>query len=433
MRDILSSVSAVLVGAGLLLAGNGLLGTLIGVRLSMGGSSPLAIGLVMAAYFAGLLVGALTAHRVMHRAGHIRAFATFASSLSAATLAHAFLTHEIFWGALRFIEGLCLASLFMCMESWLNDRAPNNKRGQVLSVYMTVVYCALGLGQFLILVAAPDGFGLFALASILLSLALVPVALTRYPAPPPPEPTAFKLGTLIQISPLGVAGSFAAGIILGAVYGLVPSFTHEIGMDLRGTANFMAAILLGGLLLQWPIGRLSDRFDRRLVLLAVALAIAGTGAAMHSMMGREETEILLLGVAFGGAIYLIYPLSISHANDFVAPGDLVAAAGGLLIAYSVGAIMGPILGALAMIEAGPGGLFILIALVGGMYGLFACLRILRARPRNHETAAPFQAVPRTSPVAARLDPRTEPEEAADFAAPAPTDQPLRARRRAALV
>ncbi|MEL0110426.1 MAG: MFS transporter [Rickettsiales bacterium] len=424
MQQVLLSVSAVLAGAFLLLCGNGLLGTLLGVRLSMAAIEPIAIGTVMAAYFAGLLLGARYAEVVIRRFGHIRTFSALASIFSAATLVHAFFVEPITWGGLRFIEGFSAAGLFMCMESWLNDRAPNAVRGQVMSCYMIVVYAGLGLGQFLLLASEPAGFALFALTSVLVSLALVPVALTLAPAPELPEASAFGFRKLMEISPLGVVGAFGSGLVLGAVYSLAPSYTHAAGMDTEGTAWFMASVLLGGLLLQWPIGRLSDRFDRRKVIALVALATAAGSGAMF-FVGLANVPLLMAVAAFfGGAIYLIYPLSVTHANDFLPPGDLVAASGGLLTAYGIGAVVGPLLASGMMSWIGPQGLFAFCGITGVAVAAFALFRIQRGRvsPEAYETH--FELVPRTSIVAAELDPRSEvPEPELDLSGGPPAAPP----------
>lgn len=410
MRQVLVTVSAVLASGLMLSCGNGLLGTLLGVRLAMVGTEAVVIGGIMSAYFGGLLIGSLYADRLIRRVGHIRSFAALASLLSAATLAHPFLPQAPVWGLLRLVEGFAVAGLFMCMESWLNDRAPNAFRGQVMSCYMIVVYAGLGVGQFLLLVESTEGFALFALSSVLLSVALVPLALTRYPAPELPSSNPFGFRRLMEISPLGVVGSFTSGIVLGAVYGLAPAYTQAIGMDTRGTAFFMAAVLFGGLLLQWPIGRLSDRFDRRWVIAAVALAGTVTSGGMILTAGGGEIVLLVTAVLFGGAIYLLYPLSVTHANDFIPAGDLVPASGGLLLAYSVGATIGPLVAAGTMSLTGTWGLFAITGVAGLAMAAFSVARVILARPIPTDTETRFAVVPRTTPMAAELDPRGESEQ-----------------------
>lgn len=419
MRQVLISVSAVLVSGLMLSCGNGLLGTLLGVRLALGETEAVIIGGIMSAYFGGLLLGSLYADRMIRRVGHIRSFSALASILSAAALAHAFLPSLTVWGLLRLAEGFAVAGLFMCMESWLNDRAPNAYRGQVMSCYMIVIYAGLGAGQFLLLVESPEGFALFALSSVLLSVALVPLALTRYAAPELLSPQPFGFRRLMEISPLGVVGSFTSGVVLGAVYGLGPAYTLAIGMDTHGTAFFMAAVLFGGLLLQWPIGRVSDRFDRRRVIAAVAVASAATSLGMILTAGWGSIVLFVTAVVFGGAIYLLYPLSVTHANDFIPAEDLVPASGGLLLAYSTGATIGPAIAAAAMSLMGNWGLFAITGLAGLAMTGFALSRMIHARPIPAETETRFAVVPRTTPVSAELDPRGEaPQGGLDLRGPA---------------
>ena len=409
MRQVLITVSAVLLGGLTLSCGNGLLGTLLGVRLALVETEAVVIGGIMSAYFGGLLIGSLYADRMIRRVGHIRSFAALAAILSAATLIHGFLPQPWVWAVLRLIEGFAIAGLFMCMESWLNDRAPNAFRGQVMSCYMIVIYAGLGIGQFLLLVDRPEGFALFALAAMLLSLALVPLALTRYPAPELKVSHPFGFRRLVEISPLGVAGSFISGVVLGAVYGMAPAYTQAIGMDTKGTAYFMVAVLFGGLVLQWPIGRLSDRFDRRRVIAAVALAIGATSGGMILITGTGQQAAVLFATAavFGGAIYLLYPLSVTHANDFIPAEDLVPASGGLLLAYSIGATIGPVFAAATMSLAGTWGLFAITGVAGLAMTGFSVHRVIAARPIPPETETRFEVLPRTTPVVSSLDPRAE--------------------------
>ncbi len=275
---------------------------------------------------------------------------------------------------------------------------------------MISVYLGLGIGQFLLTLADPEGFELFVAASILFSVALVPVALSLAPAPELPESQAFGFRKLIRISPLGVVGAFGAGLVLGSVYGLAPSYTHAAGFDTTGTAFFMAAILIGGLVLQWPIGRLSDRFDRRKMIAVMALATVAVSIGMMSLEVGDRTSLLIAAVLFGGAVYLLYPLSVTHANDFIPPEELVSASGGLLMAYSVGAVIGPLLASGAMSLMGPNGLFVTSAAAGTLMTVFAVARVVRDRPIPEAFETNFELVPRTSPVAAELDPRGEFEE-----------------------
>lgn len=411
MFAILSSVGALLSGMGLLMLAVGLLGTLLGVRMAEAGFSATITGLVMAAYFAGLVLGSLRGHKVILAVGHIRAFAAFASALSAATLAHVFDVDAWTWGALRLIEGFCMAGLYMCVESWLNERATNTTRGQILSFYMITTSVGMGLGQLLLNLPDPTGIGLFVVASILASLALVPVALTRMPGPVLPDVHAFGFRHLLRASPLGVLICCVSGTATGAFYGLGPLFAQRAGYGASDTALFMAATILGGMALMWPIGRLSDRFDRRHVILSLGIALTALALPVPMVMDFGLWPVLGLSAAAGGCMFTLYPMGVASANDHLEPHELVQAAAGLLLSYGVGAATGPLLAAPLMeTAAGPGGLFMFLAL-GGLIVVVVTIWRMTMRPAVPlDEQAPFQAVARTTPVATELDPRGEGEQ-----------------------
>ncbi len=402
-------MSALLAGVALVLAGTGALGTMLGLQMAVHGYSAWLAGLVMSAYFLGIVLGTFAGQRTIARVGHIRAFAALAATLAAATLAHPFLMGAAPWAALRLLEGYCLAGLFMCTESWLNERSDNAVRGTVFAVYQIVVYLAQGAGQVVLnLPDASGGYLAYAIASILISLAVVPVALMRVAAPDPPALVRFGFRRLYAISPLGIAGAFSSGLLLGAIYGLGPYFARQVGLDLGGTTAFMGMVIVGGLALQWPIGRLSDRFDRRAVLCWLCFAIAVVGLAAAVLGGLGRPWLMALAPLLGGVTFTLYPLSVSHANDFIAPSDLVPMSGGLLVAYGVGAMAGPTGAAAVMAGFGPEGLFLFCSAVGVLTAAFGRWRMtVRAAVPNEEQGA-FQPVPSTTPVAAGLDPRVPP-------------------------
>ncbi|HEY0836346.1 MAG TPA: MFS transporter [Azospirillum sp.] len=405
MHQVAGPILALLGGVAFLMLGNGALGSLIGLRLAAE-AGPVVVGLVTTAYFGGVTAGSLYAYGVVARVGHIRAFSAFASVLSAASLAHALAADPLLWAALRLMEGFCMAGLFICVESWLNDKATNETRGQVLSLYMVTLYGAMAAGQQL-LNLDDAGAAVFMAVSILLSLALVPVALTRTTPPVLPDVSSFGLRRLYRASPLGVAGVFVSGAVSGAVYGLGPVFATASGFEVSGTALFMTVLILGGVALQWPFGRLSDRFDRRAVLVGLSAALVAASLAMVEATGLHP--LLMLGTAalFGGISFTLYPVSLAHTNDHVERADLVSASGGLILANSMGAILGPLLASAAMAGMGPRGLFAFTgaaALAATLYGLWRT----RVRPPvPAEAQGRFRPMPQTTPVAAPLDPRPD--------------------------
>lgn len=413
MRDILSSVAALLLSIGLLLLGTGLLGTLLGVRMAMENFPLTVSGLVMSAYFAGLAAGSLWCRGIIRRVGHIRAFSVFASLMSTAALAHAYVISALTWGVLRALTGFCMAGLYMVTESWLNARANNRTRGQILSLYMVTTFLALGAGQFLLALGNPRAFVLFGLSSILFSLGLVPVALTRAMAPVLERASQLGFRQLYALSPLGVIGALGAGLLSSGILGMGPIFGRDVGMSLTQVSQFMGVSILGGLVLQWPIGRLSDRFDRRTVIVGVCIVIAALAAIIAEATHGSELRLLVLGGLFGGFAFTVYALSVAHANDFAEPDDLVEVSGGLILAYGIGAAIGPVAAAGFMGSLGPSGLFVYLAIVAALLAAFAMYRMARREAIPVAEQGPYVPLLRTTAEASQLDPRGEPSNDAD--------------------
>lgn len=398
-------VRSLLLAIFMLMAGSGFLATLISLRLERTGTTALLIGLVGTCYFAGLTIGSLRVSNLIRRVGHIRAFAAFVSLFSASALTYAVHQDVLLWAGLRFIDGFSMAGVFVCLESWLNERAESKTRGTVLAAYMIALYAGQAIGQFLLNLSETKPSMPFMAASILLSLSVIPVAVTRIAGPALGDLPPLTLRRLYQISPLGIVGATVTGLMIGAFYALGAVHVRRLGLDLAATASFMSIVILGGVALQWPIGQLSDRFDRRLVIvgtfaaaLLVSLGLALQGAASPWL------ALSLLGGLFGGLTFALYPLCVAHANDHLSGEQRIAASGGLVLAYSVGAAAGPTAGAAAMTALGPGGLYLFIALCAGSALLFALWRLRARPPVPEEQQQPYQTLPRTTPMSAALDP-----------------------------
>jgi len=407
MATRLTSIAALLMGTLVFLLGNGLLGTLVAVRMELAGHDTLVTGAVMAAYFIGLIAGCLRAGAIVAAVGHIRAFAVFAGCSAALAASFTLVSDPIAWGLLRLLGGFAIAGLFMVIESWLNDATENEWRGRILSVYMVVVYVSLGIGQLLLGLYPVDGAQLFTIVSMLFALSLIPVSMTRQAAPTIPETEIMGLRGLFRISPLGAVGCASSGLLLGAFYGLAPIFAQRVGLDVGGVSLLMAAAIVGGLLVQFPVGWLGDRFDRRLVL-TIALWTVCASAVAVALVSLTKNPWLIGVCAVGVAsAFGIYPLAVGQANDRLQGGNRVAIAGGLLLTYSAGAVFGPLLAAPIMNVAGPYGLFIYLGAVAALTGAFAIyrMRVRPAVPAADQGAAQF--LPRTSPVAPVLDPAAE--------------------------
>lgn len=404
MLQGLRSVAVLLVAIFILMAGGGSLSTLISVQLQGAGVAAPLIGAVATAYFGGLTLGSLFVYRLIARVGHIRAFTAFVSFFSASALTYSLHVGWVSWAAVRLLEGFCIAGVYVCLESWLNDKAPAGARGQVLAFYMVALYAGQAAGQFLLNLGESDRAFPFIAASMLLSVAVIPIALTRQAPPDPPTMTALDLKGLYRASPLGVAGAVSNGLMMGAFYGLGAVFASAIGLSTAQTAVFMSAAILGGVALQWPLGRLSDLIDRRLVIIGVLTAIAAAAGAMALSAAWPDSVRLVTIALFGGGCFALYPLCVAHTNDQLAPEDRVAASGGLVLSYSAGAMAGPIAASALMSVMGARGVFVAIAAVAGAALGFALLRTALRRATPNADQGPFVAMPRTTPAAAVMDP-----------------------------
>lgn len=395
------SIATLLLAIFMMMAGSGFLATLVSLRLQAAGEPALIVGVVATAYFAGLAVGSILAFSVVGLVGHIRAFAAFVSLFSATSIAYAIQLDAMFWFFLRLIEGFCMAGVFVCLESWLNDRAEPEVRGRVLALYMIALYAGQAIGQMLLNLGHAWPSMPFIAASILLSLAVLPVALTPMSAPAAPVGRIMRLQRLYQASPLGVVGAGTTGLMLGAFYGLGAIFARAMGLSDAGTAWFMSATIVGGIALQWPLGRLSDMFDRRKVIIATFASTLAISLIIFLGSGGR-TELMIMGALFGGTCFALYPLCIAHLNDRVKPGQRVSATGGLVLVYSLGAAGGPLPAALFMDFGGAHGLFLFIAICAAGLLLFAFYRVIAAPPVPGSRQNLFRILPRTTPLIAKL-------------------------------
>ena len=404
MFSTLRLVSSLLLGVAFLMVGAGGLSTILAFRMGVAGLPSTVVGIVTSMYFVGLVLGTGYCHRLITTVGHIRAFAALGSLMSAAALAHALTLDPWLWGVLRFVVGFTTVGMYMCTESWLNEKPSNDIRGQVFSLYQIVLYLGQGAGQFMINIPDEHGMMLYIFTSILMSLAIMPVAMTRVSAPELPKPVRFRLGRLWGISPTGMTASMASGTAMGAFFGLGALFAQQVGLATNQTPQFMGAVIIGGLLLQWPIGKLSDMFDRRLVMIGVSVATAAVCIAIMDKDVDNGAGLLALGALFGGLSFTLYPLAVAYTNDYVEADDLVPASGGLMIAYGAGAAAGPIAGAVLMDAMGARGLFVFVAGVVVLLTLFIAWRVTQRPSRPVAEQGDYQTIQRTSPVVYEMYP-----------------------------
>ncbi len=378
MKNALSPVAALLVGVAILLAGSGLQGTLLPVRASIEAFSTLSIGFIGGAYFFGFTVGCLKGAELVGQVGHVRVFAAMTALASAAPLLHGLVLEPVVWGALRFISGFCFAVLFIVIESWLNEQSSNENRGVVFSTYVMITLTLLGAGQMMLVLYDPKDMHLFAIASVLVSMAAIPVVLSRGPTPEQPAAVDVNIKRLYRISPTGTIGCFATGLANGSFWALAPLFVAGFSADVNLAAWFMTAGVIGGALAQWPMGFLSDRLGRRKTLILAAAVGAATSVIIILKGSDLNTQwILGLGVAWGATSFPLYAISVAHANDYADPEDYVTVSSGLLLMYGCGAIVGPFVASSIMTATGATGLFVFTGIAHFMLAVYASIRIVK--------------------------------------------------------
>lgn len=407
----LLSLSSLLLGVAFLLMGTGLLSTLLAVRGGVEGFAPNVLGLVMSAYFVGYLVGTYINPRIIHRVGHIRAFAIFAALASSTAILHALFISPLVWGALRVMTGACMVGLYTVVESWLNTRAAPEQRSRVFASYMVVNFTTLTIGQFLLPLYPVAGFQLFGVVAVLMALSLVPVALTSIAQPLPVHTPRLSLQALYRKAPVGIAGAFGSGLALGAFWGLGAASAQRFGFSETGVAHFMSVTIVGGALLQWPIGRWSDGSrDRRRVLFAIT-AGAALAALVGILVGAHWHSLLLIDMfVFGGLAFAIYPISIALTNDRLTREEIQQSSSSLLLLNGAGAAIGPALAGALMSDIGPRALFLHFAVALGALAAYALWR-MSSSPEAPAATSTFHAMVRTTPEAMHMrdeDTETDP-------------------------
>jgi MFS family permease len=394
MIAVLRDSWALLFGLLLLMLGNGLLGTLLGVRGSIEGMSPATLSYVMSSYFAGLLVGARLVPRLIKRVGHVRVFAALASLISAAFILFAAAPHPVAWAAMRFLVGFCFCGVYVVAESWLNAKSTNETRGQTMSAYMLIQLAGLVGAQGLLVLADPGGYVLFVIISVLVSVAVAPILLSASPAPVYETARPMSLIELYRSSPLGVVAAFLLGGLFSAIFGMSSVYGSEAGLSVEQIALFVTAIYLGGLLFQYPIGWLSDRFDRRFLI--VATCAMGVGAAALALTGPGFWTVLALAAVLGGAINPLYSLVIAHTNDFLDSDQMASASGALIFLNGAGAVGGPIAVGFAMDSLGPGAFFGYIGVLLGAISLYGLYRMTQRPAPSVEETGPYAPIAMTA-------------------------------------
>jgi MFS family permease len=410
MVSTLLSFGALFTSALFFLMGGGVLNTQLSLRLTQAGYSTPTIGITLAFYFLGLVFGYFLCHRLIQRVGHIRSFAVFAAAATIIIILHGLYISAAFWATLRFFNGISNFGLFMIIESWLNECTQSHTRGRVFSIYMTITYMGIGIGQQLLNFGDEGGQDLFLIAALLFSLSLIPVSVTRSIHPELPPPARYTFKALFQKVPVGMLGCFAAGLINSAFFSMAPVFGTKIGLSVFQLSWLMSITVLGGFAVQWIIGVVSDRFDRTLILVIVACLVALLSLGIVINKATSYYWFLVEMAIFGGLMFAVYPVAVARANDVFEGKDAVAVSSALLLCYSIGAVFGPILASITMtLLSTPFGLFAYWSLVAGVFALITIYlkhkeRITIIDPDDQVNFVPMKS---TSSVAMLLDPRAD--------------------------
>ena len=389
-------------------AGSGLQNVLLGTRAPEIGFSNIATGFVMSGYFVGIFFGSIIVPSILATVGHVRVFGAMSAIASAAVLMHIAFGDPILWAFMRLASGFGFAGMYIVCESWLNDKATNETRGQLLSLYMIVNIGGMGLGQLMIGLGETGGVGLFLMASVMVSIAVVPILVTVSPAPNFEAPDRLGFRRLIQVSPLSVVGMAVCGLIISMLFGMGPVYGRNLGLNNTEIGYFMTSIMVGTLLLQYPVGRLSDKFDRRVVIFGAASTSAVCISIASLFDAGQFTHLLLFTMIFGGLTFSLYSLFIAHANDFLTPSQMVAMSSGLLMVNGAGAVVGSPFAATTIEVFGSRSFMPTIAIILAGLSIFILIRMRIRDSVPTEAQGPFVAFPKNlTGVATGLNPEAE--------------------------
>ena len=387
MNRLLAAQGSLILGISLVQLVNGYMGTLVGIRVASGGIDPFRMGLVTSAFFFGYAIGSVLCKGIIQRAGHIRAFATFAAAVAIGILGLSLYFHPAPWTIFRLMMGFGCAGLFVTTESWLSAKSSPATRGKVFSIYMVATYLTFCGSQFVLLLSSPENALLFQLGAMVLCVALILVATTRSEQPLIAPEVGLATGEVLRAAPVAVAGCFVAGINSGAFFALMPVFGQTQGLSILRISSYIALAIFGGMLLQVPAGKLSDRFDRRLV--AASFALAFTALAVAIPWARGTIAVYPLWLLLGGFMAVIYPVCVAHANDRMPAKRAVAVSGRLILISGIASALGPLLGSAVMSAFGVVGLLHFMAAMAALFGITALGRSLVVSPPSFKRSRPF--------------------------------------------
>lgn len=406
MFAVVSNSWALFLGLALIMLGNGLQGSLLGVRASIEGFGVTTTGIVMSGYYIGLLAGSSVVPKLVGHVGHVRSFGVLASLASSSVLVHAVFIDPVVWWLMRLVTGFSYAGLYIVAESWLNEASDNDTRGQLLSFYMLVSFVGLAGGQFMLNIADPSSYKLFVLISVFVSLALIPILASAARAPGFETAESVSISQLYRISPLGVGGLLITGISTGAVFSMASVYASSLGLSVQEISFALGAMIMGGVIMQFPLGRLSDILGRRQVI--VGTCIAGAGVSFFAVLAPPQGgwQLYALISLVGGLSMPLYSLCVAHTNDYLNPRQMVAASGAVVLVNGFGAAVGAPVTAFSMDIMGPPGFYFTIGASLALVAVFALWRSTRRSAIPAEEQGDFVVMTPT-PITAAMNPDVE--------------------------
>ncbi|MBU8850070.1 MAG: MFS transporter [Desulfobacterales bacterium] len=410
MASILKPFIALYAAMLLLAMGLGLLATFVSLRLTIEGFSTQVTGLILTSYFVGSVVGTFYCSRLIKSVGHIRSFTAFAALATAMIMLHGCYMSAVAWAVFRFFSGIATIGLFMVIESWLNECTQPQTRGRVFSIYMVMCFLGSSVGQQFLNLGDPKGQTLFFVIGFLLVSCIIPVALTHSIHPEMPEIEPVKLKKILQKAPMGMLGCFTGGLMVSSFYTMGPVFCHQMNLSVSQLSYFMTITVLGGLLLQWPVGAFSDRFDRSVVIPVLGGLFAVISGLMIVAAQSSFGVLLLASIFFGGFMFTIYPSAVARAHDMFEPKDVVNVSSALLFSYGIGAVIAPIASSSAIKLLGsPYGFYAFFSAASAVYAVVSFLLRQKeiARIIPVEDQVDFMIMKHTSQMAMQIDPRSE--------------------------
>ena len=428
MIKIIKNSWALFTGFGIIVVSHGFQSNLLGIRSVIENFNFIATGIMMSAYFVGFFIGATVVPRLVTKVGHIRVFAAFASMASLSSLVHVVFVDPYIWIFARFLTGFSMIGIFIIVESWLNDRANNKTRGKVLSLYMLVTYVGMALGNLLLNVSNPRYYEPFILISLLFSIALIPILLTKRKPPKFKKNSAIKIKELFKISPFGTISMFCTGFIFAPIFSLLSVYAVTMKLGIFETSLLLVGVMLAGALFQWPIGSLSDKYDRRKIIIGSSLAAiifslsaifaSGVGSSLPNLFiestvsfnyfstAMDKTRLFIFIILLAGVTLPLFSLNLALVNDYIPKEKFVAAGSGLNIIFGLGAMAGPIMCSVLMHLLGPNGFFVHLLIFLFAIIIFGFYRLGQREIENNPEST-FTPLPTTiTPLGIELDPET---------------------------